>query len=94
VTEQVAARSMRAICAAFDGEFERLERLYAQRFERGHAAELGQAPPPPQDHPPQAPPIRAATPWEQSGPAHERIVRVGSAAVGLRHAPGIILVVW
>lgn len=89
VTEQVGLRNMRAICAAFDGDFERLARISADRFDRPPAASP--------EGPPAAPDassIRPATPWERSGGAHERIFRVGDASVGVRHVPGVILVVW
>ena len=87
VREQVQSREMRVACATFAGEFQHFETRWNIQLLRIEAARefAGM-----QTHPVAVP----QTAWEHSGEGHARIYRVGDAALGIRYAPGELLMVW
>ena len=85
--EQVRTHRMKAVCARFDGSFERFEirwglQMIQNEVPEDREATAGQSTVEPQ------------TEWESNGPIHDRIYLVGAHAVGVRFASGDVLMVW
>jgi hypothetical protein len=87
VIEQVRTHRMNAVCARFEGSF--------QRFEVRWGLQMIQAAGP-EDREPAGgrTPISPQTEWERNGQIHDRIYLVGESAIGVRFAAGDVLVVW
>jgi len=87
VIEQVRTHRMNAVCARFEGSF--------QRFEVRWGLQMIQAAGP-EDREPAAgrTPISPQTEWERNGQIHDRIYLVGESAIGVRFAAGDVLMVW
>ena len=87
VIEQVRAHGMNAVCARFEGSFERFEVRWGLQMIQAAGPEdqepaTGQAP------------ILPQTEWERNGQSHDRIYVVGESAIGIRFAAGDVLMVW
>ena len=87
VVEQVRSHRMNAVCARFEGSFERFEVRWGLQMIQAAGPEdrervVGQAPVAPQ------------TDWESNGAIHDRIYLVGERAIGVRFAAGDVLMVW
>jgi len=82
VLEATRARSMRAVCATFDGDFPAFRESWD---ERAHAEETGLVAGTVR--------IQAQTEWDSRGGTHERIYSVGATAIGVRFERGAVLFV-
>lgn len=87
VIEQVRAHSMKAVCARFDGSFERFEVRWGLQMIQAAG---------PEDRAPASgfAPVSPQTEWEQNGPIRDRIYLIGPRAIGVRFAAGDVLMVW
>jgi hypothetical protein len=87
VVEQVRAHRMNAVCARFDGSFERFEVRWGLQMIQTEG---------PEDRRTQAgaPAVQPQTDWESNGTIHDRVYLVGNHAVGIRFASGVVLMVW
>jgi len=87
IAHDASSRSMNAVCATFDGDFEEFRAMWAlSLLVDAYADERDDAGPVPQ--------YDARTDWEPRGDAHERIYRVGASVVGVRFSRGDVIVVW
>jgi hypothetical protein len=87
VVEQVRSHRMNAVCARFEGSFERFEVRWGLQMIQAAGPEdresaFGRTPVSPQ------------TDWESTGAIHDRIYLVGDRAIGVRFAAGDVLMVW
>ena len=86
VVRQVEAHDMKAVCARFDGDFER----FALRWSLKLAQEMGD-----EDELFQWSRAEPTTDWELTNDAvYDRIYRVGTTAVGVRFSLGDLLLIW
>jgi hypothetical protein len=87
VIEQVRAHRMNAICARFEGSFERFEVRWGLQMIQAAG---------PEDREPAAGQIQISpqTDWERNGQIRDRIYLVGERAIGVRFAAGDLLMVW
>lgn len=87
VMEQVRAHRMKAVCARFEGSFERFEVRWGLQMIQNEGPEdreraVGRTA------------VEPKTEWESNGVIHDRIYLVGDHAVGVRFASGDVLMVW
>lgn len=86
VVLQVEAHDMRAVCARFDGNFER----FSLRWSLQILQETGD-----EETPEAWPQAQATTEWELTNEQiYDRIYRVGNTAVGVRFSLGDVLMIW
>ena len=87
VIEQVQAHRMSAVCARFEGSFERFEVRWGLQMIQAAG---------PEDREPAVgrTPISPQTEWERNGQIRDRIYLVGERAIGVRFAAGDLLMVW
>ena len=87
VIEQVRTHGMNAVCARFEGSFER----FAVRWGLQMIQAAG-----PEDGGPASgfAPVSPQTEWERNGQIHDRIYLIGESAIGVRFAAGDLLMVW
>ena len=87
VAEQVRSHRMNAVCARFEGSFERFEVRWGLQMIQAAG---------PEDRESVAgwTPISPQTDWESTGAIHDRIYLVGERAIGVRFAAGDLLMVW
>ena len=86
VMRQVEAHDMRAVCARFDGDFER----FSLRWNLQMLQETGD-----EEAIAAWPRAQATTEWElTSDQIYDRIYRVGNTAVGVRFSLGDVLMIW
>jgi hypothetical protein len=87
VTEQVRTRQMNAVCARFDGSFERFVVRWGLQMIQSEGPE-GREPTAGRTT------VEPQTDWESTGAIHDRIYLVGVHAIGVRFASGDVLMVW
>ena len=87
VLEQVSSHRMNAVCARFEGSFERFEVRWGLHM-------IQVAGPEELDPVGGRTPVEPKTDWESNGDIHDRIYLVGDRAIGVRFAAGDVLMVW
>ena len=87
VIEQVRSHRMNAVCARFEGSFERFEVRWGLQM-------IQAAGPEDREHAYGQTLVSPRTEWESNGAIHDRIYLVGEHAIGVRFAVGDVLMVW
>jgi hypothetical protein len=87
IEQQIRTREMNAVCARFEGSFERFEVRWGLQM-------ILNEPPEPDDLRPPQVLIEALTDWEPNGDDYDRIYRVQGKAIGVRFMRGDVLMVW